>query len=89
MISHFLSALLLYLYRAPIFLPIIFGPLNKCAQAHWNQTVEGLAQRVLKMCVLLYLCLLQSLINRYPLFVGTWIWILIYTISAQEKTVKN
>ena len=35
--------------RAPIFLPVVFAPLNKCAQGHWNQTVEGLAQSVLKM----------------------------------------
>jgi len=35
--------------RAPIFLPYIFGPLNRCSQFHWNQTVEGLSQSVLKM----------------------------------------
>ena len=38
--------------RAPIFLPIIIGPLSKIAQGHWNLTVEGLAQSVLKMYVL-------------------------------------
>jgi len=35
--------------RAPIFLPYVFGPLSKNASGHWNQTVEGLAQSVLKM----------------------------------------
>ena len=35
--------------RASIFLPYVFGPLSKNAQGHWNQTVEGLAQSVLKM----------------------------------------
>lgn len=35
--------------RAPVFLPCVFGPLSKNAQGHWNQTVEGLAQSVLKM----------------------------------------
>lgn len=35
--------------RASIFLPHVFGPLSKNAQKHWNQTVEGLAQSVLKM----------------------------------------
>ena len=44
--------------RANIFLPYVFGPLSKNAQGHWNQTVEGLAQSVLKMvriqCTVLY-----------------------------------
>ena len=35
--------------KAPVFLPYIFGPLNKCSQGHWNQTVEGLSQSVLRM----------------------------------------
>jgi len=35
--------------RASVFLPYVFGPLSKNAQGHWNQTVEGLAQSVLKM----------------------------------------
>jgi hypothetical protein len=35
--------------RAPVFLPYVFGPLQKSAQGHWNQTVESLAQSVLKM----------------------------------------
>jgi len=35
--------------RAPVFLPYVFGPLSKNAGGHWNQTVEGLAQSVLKM----------------------------------------
>lgn len=35
--------------RAPIFLPYVFTPLSKAAQGHWNLTVEGLAQSVLKM----------------------------------------
>lgn len=35
--------------RAPIFLSYVFGPLAKNAQGHWNSTVEGLAQSVLKM----------------------------------------
>eukprot|EP00557_Chaetoceros_sp_GSL56_P013505 CAMPEP_0176482862 /NCGR_PEP_ID=MMETSP0200_2-20121128/3609_1 /TAXON_ID=947934 /ORGANISM="Chaetoceros sp., Strain GSL56" /LENGTH=457 /DNA_ID=CAMNT_0017879221 /DNA_START=1114 /DNA_END=2487 /DNA_ORIENTATION=+ len=30
-------------------LPIIFGPLYKNSSGHWNATVEGLAQNVLKM----------------------------------------
>lgn len=47
--SESLTANVLNLSRAPIFLPYIFGPLNKCSQFHWNQTVEGLSQSVLKM----------------------------------------
>mmetsp|Transcript_10018 Transcript_10018/g.8969 ORF Transcript_10018/g.8969 Transcript_10018/m.8969 type:complete len:523 (+) Transcript_10018:196-1764(+) len=35
--------------RASIFLPYVYGPLSKNSQGHWNQTVEGLAQSVLKM----------------------------------------
>ena len=35
--------------RVSVFLPFVFGPLSKSAQGHWNQTVEGLAQSVLKM----------------------------------------
>jgi serine/threonine-protein phosphatase 2A regulatory subunit B' len=35
--------------RAAVFLPRVFGPLMKHSQGHWNQTVEGLAQSVLKM----------------------------------------
>lgn len=35
--------------RASIFLPYVFGPLQKNAQGNWNKTVEGLAQSVLKM----------------------------------------
>ena len=35
--------------RAPVFLPYVFAPLIKTAQGHWNLTVEGLAQSVLKM----------------------------------------
>lgn len=30
-------------------MPYVFGPLSRHAQGHWNQTVEGLAQSVLKM----------------------------------------
>ena len=30
-------------------LPIIYGPLYKNSSGHWNATVEGLAQNVLKM----------------------------------------
>jgi serine/threonine-protein phosphatase 2A regulatory subunit B' len=35
--------------KAEIFLPYVFGPLTRHAKGHWNQTVEGLAQSVLKM----------------------------------------
>lgn len=49
--------------RAPVFLPYVFGPLSKNAQGHWNQTVEGLAQSVLKMSVVLVYLLLSCLID--------------------------
>lgn len=39
----------LQISKAPVFLPYIFGPLSKCSQGHWNQTVEGLSQSVLRM----------------------------------------
>jgi serine/threonine-protein phosphatase 2A regulatory subunit B' len=35
--------------KASSFLPHIYGALSKHAQGHWNPTVEGLAQSVLKM----------------------------------------
>ncbi len=35
--------------HSPFLLPHVFGPLSRAAQGHWNQTVEGLAQSVLKM----------------------------------------
>ena len=35
--------------RAPVLLPYVYGPLSKHAAGHWNQTVENLAQSVLKM----------------------------------------
>ena len=34
---------------APQVLPIIYGPLYKNSLGHWNNTVEGLAQNVLKL----------------------------------------
>ncbi len=47
--SEHLCANVLSQSRAHIFLPYVFGPLTKIAEGHWNQTVEGLAQSVLKM----------------------------------------
>jgi hypothetical protein len=47
--SEHLCANILAQSKAHIFLPFIFGPLSKNAQGHWNQTVESLAQSVLKM----------------------------------------
>lgn len=35
--------------RAPVLLPYVYGPLSRNANGHWNQTVESLAQSVLKM----------------------------------------
>jgi len=35
--------------NAQAVLPIIYGPLYKNSSGHWNATVEGLAQNVLKM----------------------------------------
>ena len=37
--------------RAATLLPLVFAPLQKSANGHWNQTVEGLAQSVLKASV--------------------------------------
>jgi serine/threonine-protein phosphatase 2A regulatory subunit B' len=54
--SEHLCANVLSQSRASVFLPYVFGPLSKNAQGHWNQTVEGLAQSVLKMYVFL-LCI--------------------------------
>jgi serine/threonine-protein phosphatase 2A regulatory subunit B' len=47
--SEHLSLNVLSQTRAPLFLPYVFAPLSKSAQGHWNQTVEGLAQSLLKM----------------------------------------
>lgn len=46
--EHICSGLLAQ-SKAAVFLPYIYGPLNKSALGHWNQTVETLAQSVLKM----------------------------------------
>jgi len=35
--------------KAASLLPLVFAPLSRSAQGHWNQTVEGLAQSVLKV----------------------------------------
>lgn len=34
---------------APVLLPYVYGPLSEIAKRHWNQTVESLAQSVLKL----------------------------------------
>ena len=47
--SEHLCANALSQNRAFVFLPYVFGPLSKVAQGHWNQTVESVAQNVLKM----------------------------------------
>jgi serine/threonine-protein phosphatase 2A regulatory subunit B' len=47
--SENLCANMLAQSKAPLFLPHVFGALSKNAQGHWNQTVESLAQSVLKM----------------------------------------
>jgi serine/threonine-protein phosphatase 2A regulatory subunit B' len=47
--SEHICANILAQNKAHLFLPIIFGPLSRNAQGHWNQTVESLAQTVLKM----------------------------------------
>ncbi|TMW66658.1 hypothetical protein Poli38472_013970 [Pythium oligandrum] len=35
--------------HAHLILPVIYGPLHKNSMGHWNTTVEGLAQNVLKL----------------------------------------
>lgn len=47
--SEHLCVNMLLQQKAGIFLPYVFGPLSKHAAGHWNPTVEGLAQSVLKM----------------------------------------
>lgn len=47
--SEHICANILAQNKAHLFLPVIFGPLSRNAQGHWNQTVESLAQTVLKM----------------------------------------
>ena len=49
-----------FLYPYSPVLPLFLYPyfLTKVAQGHWNQTVEGLAQSVLKMLVFYVVCIL-------------------------------
>jgi serine/threonine-protein phosphatase 2A regulatory subunit B' len=47
--EHLVNSGCLSRMNAETVLPIIFGPLHKNSSGHWNATVEGLAQNVLKM----------------------------------------
>ncbi|GMI24687.1 hypothetical protein TrCOL_g10377 [Triparma columacea] len=47
--EHLVNSGCLSRLNAKMVLPIIYGPLYKNSSGHWNATVEGLAQNVLKM----------------------------------------
>jgi serine/threonine-protein phosphatase 2A regulatory subunit B' len=47
--EHLVNSGCLSRLNAEMVLPIIYGPLYKNSSGHWNATVEGLAQNVLKM----------------------------------------
>eukprot|EP00559_Dactyliosolen_fragilissimus_P003620 CAMPEP_0184865070 /NCGR_PEP_ID=MMETSP0580-20130426/16845_1 /TAXON_ID=1118495 /ORGANISM="Dactyliosolen fragilissimus" /LENGTH=607 /DNA_ID=CAMNT_0027364091 /DNA_START=27 /DNA_END=1850 /DNA_ORIENTATION=- len=47
--EHLVNSGCLSRLNAQTVLPIIYGPLYKNSSGHWNATVEGLAQNVLKM----------------------------------------
>jgi len=47
--DHLVNSGCLSRLNAQNVLPIIYGPLFKNSSGHWNATVEGLAQNVLKM----------------------------------------
>jgi serine/threonine-protein phosphatase 2A regulatory subunit B' len=47
--EHLVNSGCLSRLNAHTVLPIIYGPLHKNSSGHWNATVEGLAQNVLKM----------------------------------------
>ena len=47
--EHLVNSGCLSRLNAKLVLPIIYGPLYKNSSGHWNATVEGLAQNVLKM----------------------------------------
>ena len=47
--EHLVNSGCLSRLNAQAVLPIIYGPLYKNSSGHWNATVEGLAQNVLKM----------------------------------------
>jgi len=47
--EHLVNSGCLSRLNAQTVLPLIYGPLYKNSSGHWNATVEGLAQNVLKM----------------------------------------
>jgi serine/threonine-protein phosphatase 2A regulatory subunit B' len=47
--EHLVNSGCLSCLNAHTILPIIYGPLYRNTSGHWNATVEGLAQNVLKM----------------------------------------
>lgn len=47
--EHLVNSGCLSRLNAQMVLPIIYAPLYKNSSGHWNATVEGLAQNVLKM----------------------------------------
>ena len=61
--------------RANVFLPYVFGPLSDNARGHWNLTVEGLAQSVLKM----YMEMDQTLYDRCARYVCTFVRVYVCT----------
>jgi serine/threonine-protein phosphatase 2A regulatory subunit B' len=46
-------------------LPAIYGPLYKHSLGHWNTTVEGLAQNVLKMYMEFDVHMYDRVLNEY------------------------
>jgi serine/threonine-protein phosphatase 2A regulatory subunit B' len=51
--------------HAQLILPVIYGPLYKNSLGHWNSTVEGLAQNVLKLYMDYDMALFDKCSNEY------------------------
>lgn len=63
--EHLVNSGCLSRLNATQVLPIIYGPLYKNSSGHWNATVEGLAQNVLKMYMEYDLTLYDACTNNY------------------------
>ena len=63
--EHLVNSGCLSRLHAQTVLPIIYGPLYKNSSGHWNATVEGLAQNVLKMYMEYDLVLYDSCTKLY------------------------
>ena len=83
--------------KAASLLPLVFAPLSRSAQGHWNQTVEGLAQSVLKVGSWIHLLasFFFGLLTHSPFSSllpdsrCTWRWTSTCTTSARARIRKR